>query len=250
MTKHTLKTLALALISMNMFTACVVYDDGGYDYEYERPRQTTTTTTTTTEEVVVDDRRDRRDEVIVEEEVVVVEEEVIVEEEIFVPAFVPVMGGVSAELLESDPYYETSWQLYTFNFSDVADSYACTEEMDSISDGSVATIFLAGFEIDDEFAACPVGRYDVVPDCQLYEGEACVEILYRDDYGFEAYSDYATYGVVDVILEPSRHYGEPHRCVVSTSVDGDPGMTFDYELYFDAFDLSPADRAGDTICTM
>ncbi len=215
-----IKTLALSLIVLTTMSACVIVDDT----DTRQPRRTGTTTTTTTTTTVDNGP--------------------------VVPDFVPVMGAVSAEMIDRDVAYGTSWQVYHFNFTDVADSYACTQQMATESTGTVATVNLVGYEMQDEFAACPVGTYDVVPDCELFEGEACVEILYRDTEGWEAGRDFASYGVVDVFVEPAYEYGVPHRCIVSTSVDGDPDMSFSYELLFDSFDLSPQDHHEDTICTM
>lgn len=239
-TKKTLTLVPLALIATQIFTGCVIVDEGYDDDDrYSPPPRSTTTTTTTTET-----------EVVYEETEVVYEEEEIIVEESWVPAFAPVMGAVSGELLDYDPYYETSWLFYTYNFSDVSDSYACDAQMSELSVGSVATVHLNGYEVDDEFAACPTGRYMVVPDCELYEGEACVEILFRDEYGYEVGRDWAYTGVVDVTVEPGWRHGDPHLCNITTSVDGHPDMNFSFDLIFDPYDLSSQDRLGGSICTM
>ena len=203
------RTLLLAsaalLLSSALTTGCVVYDDGA------PPRDRGTTTTTTT----VEDRGP------------------------IVPSFAPRMGSVTAETLEYDAYWETSWQLYTMNFTDVADTYACGVEMPSVSQGSVASIELHGFEIEDEYAACPTGTYRIVPDCTLGEGEACMELVWRDERGRAAGTEWARGGTITVSLEPAYTLSDPHRCVISTWVDGHPDMSFDYELYFDSYELAP-----------
>lgn len=248
MTKRIALNILLAVVAMNTMTACLVerqYDD---DYRFDDDRSTTTTTTTTT---TTDDRCCKRDtvveETVVEEETTVVVEE---EEEAFIPAFRPVMASTTAELIDHDDYYETSWQSYTMNFTDLADTRACNIDMARQSAGSVVTLSLYGLETHDEVAACPVGRYDIVPDCSLHEGEACMSIHYRDNFGESHGQEFATYGHVDVSLVYSEYVGEPHRCVVSTFVNGSRDMSFTFENYFESYELSPFDGYSDTICTM
>jgi hypothetical protein len=233
--KQNIKMLLMALVAVNMLSACIIETD-----PYDGRTTTTTTTTTTTE----------TESGPYYEEEVIVEEEVIIEEEVYVPPFHAQMGSVTGEVIDYDDWYETSWQLYTFNFTDVADTYTCGPNMSAVSEGTVATFYLHGFEVSDEFAACPEGRYTVVEECDLYEGEACVEIIHRDEFGHEVGTDWATYGVVNVRLLPARHHGEPHTCLVESSVDGHPDMSLGFELYFDSYDMAPGYDEGASICTM
>ena len=243
-----LLTPALLLLIAMATPGCLVgvedgYDDGYYDEE---------------EVVVVDTPaggpRTRPERVVVvEEEVVVVEEEVVVVVEdpiVTVPRFVPRMGVVSSQTLEEDTFHDTSWGLYEFGFADEADSYACVEEIVTVSRGSVVSLALAGFEIENEWASCPIGRYEVVADCNLIEGEACMEIVYRDEWGERAGREYAGFGQVDISVVPAAYRSEPNRCVISTRIPGQQDMTFDVELYFDDYDLSPSDFGNQAICSM
>lgn len=228
---QTMTKIFLALFALNMFSACLV------EFDDQPPRRTTTTTTTTTTE------EHHHDEVIVEEEI-------IIEEVVHTPIFHPTMGAVSAEVVAYNDRHHTSWQLYTFNFTDEADTYTCGPNMAAMSQGTVATLFVNGYEIDDEFASCPQGRYNVVAECELYEGEACAEIVERDGFGREVATDYATHGVIDIRLVPALHHGEPHRCIIDASVNGNPNMSVDFELFFDSYDLAPYTDEGSSICTI
>lgn len=215
--------VAFALLFLG--SGCVVHADSEPDRRPPPSSGTTTTTTTTTTETHSPAPAP-------------------------IPDFIPMMSAVSSDVLESDPVWETSWQAYTMQFSDVADTGICSPDLASIAPGSVVTIHMSGFEIEDEYAACPTGSYLAVPDCDLWEGEACVEILWRDVDGFEAGTDYATDGRVDVTLEPGRFIDDPYVCHISTRVDGHPDMSFDFSMVYDPYELSPGDRYSGAVCTL
>ena len=241
-------SLTLAHGALTISSGCIIIDD---EYEYssrsERTSSTTTTTTTTTttnDRDVYDDRDDRDDRWDDggnggnggwQEPVI--------------PAFLPVMGSIATELIAQDYDWGTSWSFYDIHFTDVADTYACGLDMVELSEGSVAALRINGLEVDDEYAACPVGTYDIMPDCTLREGEACLELVWRDSAGRDAGVDYADFGWVDVTVEPGG-FGEPHACHFSTRVDGDADLDFDYTIFFESWDLSPRDRNGEAICSL
>ena len=221
--KRTSMITALALFSLLTASGCIIESERDTDTRHVTTTKTTTTTTTVHEPVY--------------------------EPVAYVPEFVPAMSSITAELLVEDHSWGSSWQYYTMNFSDVADSYMCDEDMSQTSPGSVVTLRLNGYEVSDEYAACPEGVYNIAADCDLYEGEACLDIVWRDTDGFEAGSDYATGGYVEVTAELGYH-GEPNRCNVYTSTNGHSDMSFEYSMFFESFDLSPQDHHSGTICTL
>ncbi len=222
------KFVTLALATLLVSSGCVIHADSD-----SPPRRSSGTTTTTTTTTVTEEHHPAPAPAPAPAPI---------------PDFVPMMSSVTADTIEWDSAWETSWQAYTMHFTDVADSYICSPNMPNETPGSVVTIHLSGYEIEDEYAACPTGSYLVVPDCDLWEGEACVEIQWRDLDGFDAGGDYATVGHVDISLEAGFH-GDPYICHVSTRVDGHPDMSFDFEMVYEEYDLAPGDRGG-AVCTM
>ena len=243
-TRHILSSLLLLVMSTQSL-ACLVYADDEYVEEEVIVEE---------EVVVTTDRRGRdvviEEEVIVEEEVVVEEEVIVEEEEAYVPLFAPVMASNSVELVEQDLSQDTSSQLFTINLSDIADDEACTIDMDQESFGSVVTMSLYGFETPNEFAACPVGRYDVVPECDLYQGEACMGIILRDTLAEVQGQEFAVSGYIDISIEYGQTASEPNRCIISTYVDRSEDMTFEFDMFFDDYELSPTDDNANAICTL
>lgn len=220
-------TLPIALTILLFSSGCVIHADSDADRPRPSGGTTTTTTTTTTE----------------------THSPAPAPAPAPIPEFVPMMSAVTSDVLEFDPGWETSWQAYTMQFSDVADTNICSPDLAAVAPGSVVTIHLSGYEIEDEFAACPTGSYLVAPDCDLWEGEACVEILWRDLDGFEAGSDYASSGRIDISLE-AGHYGDPYVCHVSSRVSGHPDMSFDFSMIYEPYELAPGDRYSGALCTM
>jgi hypothetical protein len=165
-----------------------------------------------------------------------------------VPEFIPLMSASTAEVLERDRFRDTSWQAYTYQFTDTADTQICSRDLLNSSPGTVVTIYLSGYEVEDEFAGCPVGNYRVASACDLFEGEACMEIAWRDVDGFDAGSEIATSGTINISREEARR-GQPYLCFISTRVSGHPDMNFDFSVIFDEFELSPT-SAGGPSCTL
>ncbi|MEM1349291.1 MAG: hypothetical protein AAGI01_12090 [Myxococcota bacterium] len=233
MTSTNTKKVLSALLALHVFSGCVLVEE-----DVNTRRTTTTTTTTTTS--------GPRGGGFIEEDVLV-EEEVFYEEPWL---FTPQTGSVQAEPVSWDPYYALSSSVYTMTFSDVASEWACDADPRDVSSGSVAILNVHGYLVDDEFAACPIGRYRVVPDCQLAEGEACMEVHQRDAFGDIFESQWAAHGVVDIAYIPARFFGEPHICEITTSVSGSLDMSFTFDMFFDSYDLSAEDPYVDPICTI
>ena len=242
MTQNTLTSMTLALGALALSSGCIIVDDE-FEYESRSERTTTTTTTTTTGGNGASGGsqggsyggnggnggyQDPLDDV---------------------PPFVPVMGSISSELIGQDYDWGSSWSFYDVHFTDFADTYACGLDMPQVSEGSVASLRINGFEVDDEFAACPIGVYDIMPDCTLREGEACLDMIWRDGRGFDAGTEFADFGWVEVSLQQGG-YGEPHACHFTTSADAHPDLSFDATVFFESWDLSPRDRTGEAICSL
>lgn len=219
-----LKTLPLALIAMNLFSACIIDN-----YEYE-------TTTTTTE------RPDRA-----AEKEVIVDDEVIIDEVIIHDDFQAHSASIQSTVIDMDPRYPFSSQLYELTFSEIKGEWACHE--DAANMGSTAHLNLYGYEVQDEFSACPVGSYTIVADCELSEGEACMDLLRRDNNGVLYSEEWPTFGMVIITMEPARFHGEPHLCHISTAVHGKADLSLDFTTYFESYDLSPESDQSGPICT-